>query len=319
MIARLDPLSTRLFPKGLGAAAYRLEGIAARCDWILFSDSAEPATTLMKHGQKDGPCFVFISLRSPVKALDVFVNEVLPVLVAPFVLISGSADITLPRQLDARSRRYSTDEMHRIEKILAHPMLCHWFAENLSDAGHPKLSPLPLGLVFPEGRPEGGVTFPDVPALSERPGRVLVAHRVRKGPQWDTRRRVSDLARTAWAGFCTIPEDEVTPEEFDSLLRAHAFVLCAEGGGLDPSPKAWQALIHGAVPIIRKGPLDAAYARLPVAFVDAWEADALTPEILSRWQADLAPQMEGPAARERLRERLGLDYWWRQIEGAWHP
>ena len=319
MTARLDPLSTRLFPKGQGAAAYRLEGVAARCDWVLCSDHVEPTTALLKPGRRERPRTIFVSLRTPFRALEVFADEVLARLHAPFVLITGSEDVTLPRQLDARWRAYTAAEAARIERILAHPRLCHWFAENLSDAGHPKLSPLPLGLVFPEGRPEGGVPYTDVPPLSGRTGKVLVAHRVREGPQWETRRRITALARTAWAGFCTVPEDEVAPEEFERLLREHAFVLCAEGGGLDPSPKAWQALIHGAVPIIRKGPLDAAYARLPVAFVDAWESGALTPEILARWQGELAPRIEGPAARERLRARLGLDYWWAQIEGAWHP
>lgn len=36
------------------------------------------------------------------------------------------------------------------------------------------------------------------------------------------------------------------------LMQSHAFVLCAEGGGVDPSPKAWQAILHGAIPIIRR-------------------------------------------------------------------
>ncbi|WP_127563026.1 hypothetical protein [Nioella ostreopsis] len=319
MTPRLDPLSTRLFPKGQGAAAYQLEGVAARCDWVLCSDYAEPTTALLMPGRRERPHTIFVSLRSPFRALEVFAEEVLPRLNTPFVLITGSEDVTLPQQLDARWRAYTEAEEAMIERILAHPKLCHWFAENLSCAGHPSVSPLPLGLVFPEGRPEGGVPYSDTPPLSNRAGKVLVAHRVREGLQWETRRRITAVARTAWAEFCTVAEDEVAPEDFERLLREHVFVVCAEGGGLDPSPKAWQALIHGAIPIIKRGPLDAAYARLPVAFVDDWEARFLTPEILSRWQVDLAPQLEGAAARERLRVRLGLDYWWAQIEGAWHP
>lgn len=319
MPARLDVQTTRLFPKHKGATAYRLEGIAARCDWVLMTDHHSPITELRRPGRQEAPRTVYLSLRSPFTAITAFADEVLPKLTAPFVLVSGSEDVTVPRQTDARWRAFDAGEQDRIARILAHPRLCHWFAENLSDAGHPRLSPLPLGLVFADGRPADGVPFPRVPPVSSRPLRVLVAHRVREGAQWQTRRKVSSLARTAWAEFCTIPEGEIAPEAYERLVQEHAFVLCAQGGGVDPSPKAWQALQFGAIPIVQRGPLDEAYAQLPVAFVDDWSTNSLSLDVLARWQSDLAPRLEGEGARERLHERLGIDYWWRRIEAAWHP
>ena len=48
-----EVLSTRLFPKGQGADAYRLTGVAARCDWVLLSDTAAPEVALAR--RVDGP------------------------------------------------------------------------------------------------------------------------------------------------------------------------------------------------------------------------------------------------------------------------
>jgi hypothetical protein len=99
-------------------------------------------------------------------------------------------------------------------------------------------------------------------------------------------------------------------------VEAASFVLCVEGGGLDPSPKAWTALLHGAIPILRDTPVAAAYRALPVAVVPDWQAGALTPARLAAWKAALAPAFDDPARRARVLERLGLDYWWGRVEAA---
>ena len=40
-----------------------------------------------------------------------------------------------------------------------------------------------------------------------------------------------------------------------------AFVLCVSGGGIDPAPKAFEALAAGSIPIIQHSSLDSACAR----------------------------------------------------------
>jgi hypothetical protein len=40
--------------------------------------------------------------------------------------------------------------------------------------------------------------------------------------------------------------------------------------GLDPSPKAWEAILLGTIPIIQYSTLDDAYERFPVVFVNEW-------------------------------------------------
>lgn len=313
----LEVMSTRLFPKNRGAEAYAITGIAARCDWVVLSDSQAPRVTLVKRAAGP-PRHVFVSLRAPFEALAFFLDRVLPLIVEPFILVSGSEDITVPRQLDRRWRSFSADEVVRINALLDDPRLIHWYAENLDDASHPKFSPIPLGMVFPAAFGPG-MPVPTVPPLSTRPPSVLCAHRVRDGAQWDLRRDVTRLCREYFSGFCTVVDDEVPEQRFIELVHRHAFVICVAGGGLDPSPKAWQVVLHGAIPIIRSTALDAAYARLPVAFVDEWNASALSPDRLRKWMSQYSPVHDVPEHRAVMLQRLGIDYWWTLICSRLRP
>lgn len=307
--------ATRLFPKFAGATACRLTGIAARCDWVVASDPAPPHVALIR--QRTVPRHVFLSLREPFRALAFFVEAVLPQIPGPFVLVSGSEDVTLPRQTDRRWRPFDAAERARIDAILGDPRLVRWFAENLDEGGHPRLAPLPVGLVWPAGPPAGPwPPLARVPTLGPRPLRVFCAQRIREGPQWAARRQAAALARGPWAGFVTLAEAELPEAGFLAACAAASFVLCVEGGGLDPSPKAWTALLCGAIPVIRDTPVAAAYRTLPVAVVPDWTADALDPVRLAGWKAALASEFDDPARRAAVLDRLRLDHWWRKIADA---
>lgn len=310
MIAR--PHSTRLFPKNRGADGYAVTGLAARCDWVVLSDARAPHVHLHRNRDTDRPRHIFLSFRAPFHAIRYFAQSILPALASDFVLITGSEDVTLPRQTDARWRRFDAEERAMLARILDHPRLVHWYAENLDEGGDAKRSPLPLGLVFPDGMPDE-LVLPAPPPLARRPLRVFCAHRHRDGPQWAPRRHITRLAEGPWQGFCTAPAHEMPEPAFMAQVERHAFVLCAEGGGLDPAPKAWSALLHGAIPIIRNTALMPAYAHLPVAVVEDWHADALSPARLTRWRDALLPWFDDTSMRREVLHRLSADYWWRII------
>jgi hypothetical protein len=306
--------STRLFPKDLGADQYRLTGIAARCDWVVLSDKAAPQTHLIKQRSGTAPKTVFLSFRWQRAALRFFVGTVLPQITGPFILISGSEDTTIPNQTDARMAPFDQQDRADVAAILGHPLLTAWVAENLDHASHPKLHPLPLGMVFNEDpHIREMVAIPKPPPLSERPLKALCGHRMRPGAQWEARRKVADLAASEWSDWCTRLEEDVTEHAFIDQIEQHAFVLCVEGGGLDPSPKAWLTLLHGAIPIIKRSALDKAYKHLPVAFVDDWTTDALSRELLKRWHQDFTPLFDQAGLRRAMHKRLGLDFWWDYI------
>jgi hypothetical protein len=288
-------------------------GIAARCDWVVLSDDEQPRTSLLRRVGTSSPRHVFLSLRSPFAAINFFHDRVLPKIEGPFVLVSGSEDVTIPNQLDLRWRRFHAAESAKIEAILRDPRLLHWFAENLDARSHPKFSPIPVGLVFPDPQASHRIPVPQVPPLAARPLRMLCSHRVWPDWQWDLRREVTELCRSEFSGFCTITDGEEPVDEFEALLQQHPFVICAEGGGLDPSPTAWQALLHGAIPIVRSTALDEAYAGLPVALVQCWVADAFWAERFRAVLRQLAPAQDDPGHRGRVLQLLGIDAWWSTI------
>lgn len=99
-------------------------------------------------------------------------------------------------------------------------------------------------------------------------------------------------------------------------IERHAFVLCVEGGGVDPAPKAWSVLLHGAIPIIRRTALAPAYAHLPVVMVDEWTTDRLTPERFVHWRDELVQWFDDPELRREVLYRLSSDYWWSLISAG---
>lgn len=309
--------STRLFPKSLGADRYTLSGIAARCDWVLLSDTKPPHVFLRKTVETDAPRHIFISMRDPFRALKYFAEELLPGLSRPFRLLTGSEDVTLPNQTDGRWRAFNEDERRLMQNILDHPALLVWAVENLDERTHPKLKPMPAGLVYsdaPQIRAE--IDAPDITPLGERETRVLCAHRLREGDQWAPRRKVSTFAASVWSSWCTVPGAEISEKSFLEELGRHAFVLCVEGGGIDPAPKAWQAILRGAIPIVRKSPLFEAYERFPIFWVDDWSADALSREALEEFQRAHAMCHDDPQKRAKLLRMLSADYWWHYFTGS---
>lgn len=307
------PLSTRLFPKFQGADAYRLSGIAARCDWVVLSDRKEPFVANRLNKEVENVQTIFVSLRSHEVALEYFFASVLPRLKRNFVLVTGSEDITLPNQIDKRWPSLPANLREHIEKLVEHPLLLHWFCENLDEQFHAKVSPLPLGIVEPDVDKDLKVRPSDWGGLATRAKRILCAHRVRDGEQWQLRKHVTELARTHWRGFVTILDKPVEEEEFYALLRTHAFVLCVEGGGLDPSPKAWQSLLHGAVPVMRTTATTAGYDGLPVVRVDEWSKESINENKIDKWYNQYFLQSAIYKNKNKILEKLGVEYWWNFI------
>ncbi|MGK7297317.1 MAG: hypothetical protein ACNS61_16090 [Candidatus Wenzhouxiangella sp. M2_3B_020] len=300
--------SVRLFPKFKGADAYRVTGIAARCDWVVLSDDHPPFVHVRRNGIRD-PETIFLSLRSPFRALKVFHDEILPTIPGRFVLVTGSEDITIPHQTDARWPRFDKDHRRLIERIRRDSRLVQWFTENL-DSRTAGLTPIPTGVV----PPPSATRIECLPPYPEPdPRSVLCAHRVRSGDQWAMRRSLLEMCRNSGGPNCTILERELPFSSFSHVLRGHAFVLCVEGGGLDPSPKAWIAMQQGCIPIVRESPTTDAYRDLPVAFTPRWDSRVVDPAWLEARYGELRRWFRSDKGRVLLRQRLSLGYWWGKI------
>ena len=311
----INTQSTRLFPKNTGAAAYRLTGIAARCDWAILTDGGVDGADVSLRGDfSRQPRTVFLSLRSFFHAIPYFYEEILPKIDKNFVLITGSEDITLPNQVDARFRPFNSKEKEIIDRIIKDERLIHWFAEN-RDEIRPKMSSLPLGF-----HPVGKNKLPIAKLqIKDRPLRVLCAHRMHKGAQYEARWRVTRLCEERFQEFSTILREEVPHLEYYQLVQQYPFVLCVHGGGLDPSPKAWGCIAHGSIPIIKSSVLDDAYSQLPVAFVDDWNENCLSLQKLRAWVEELAHYYDSEQFRAETLYKLSVDYWWDRIASVSNP
>ena len=225
--------NTRLFPKNRGAAVYRITGIAARCDWVVVTDTrGEPQ---MRRQLASQPRIVFLSMHGLHEALPYFRAEILPRIKNRFVLVTGSEDVTIPNQLDVRWRRSSREEQQAIREMVKDERLIHWFIEN-RDEVLPKTSSLPVGYLFQDGSSHFVEIVEPTTSLADRRLAVLCAHRSRGGAQWEVRRKVTELCRERFGDIATVVDEELSGSDFLARVRRHPFVLCVQGGGLDPSP-----------------------------------------------------------------------------------
>ncbi len=258
---------------------------------------------------------MFVSLRNSSAAITAFATEILPELPGPVVLISGSEDLTIPNQRDLRWPAHDEQVRHSIGKIVKSRKIIHWFAENLDAKFSPKCSGIPLGMVYEtEERTISSLRGFGFLADASRPTRVLCAHRVREEPQWNVRRHVSQWCKQHLPEHALVLRHEVPYETFVDLVRRCLFVICVEGGGLDPLPKAWLALLYGSIPIIRRSAATECYRDLPVAYVDSWEPGAITSEKLLEWREKYESWHTTLAKRRQLLSMLSIQYWWSKIE-----
>ena len=291
-------------------------GIAAACDWALmvpclYADlTIEPRTIYVHHVM-----------------LEIFIEQILkhmPVHTR-FVLVTSGTDHTIPTASgDVRfypMRGFSNVSSERGGphwQVLTHSVqLVHWFCEN-HDINDDRVSTLPTGIVKSiEGM--SPVPFNPAPSpLRHRPLRFLVAHRTRSMTgQWEHRQIVTNMCLKLLLidDLCLYPSIHLSVDHRKSisqrvwirLASSVPFVLCVHGGGLDPSPKAWEAIMLGTIPIIQHSTLDDAYAQLPVVFVNSWQVlfEGNLTAIKSRLQGieeALSPYYDDPILRGRVVE-----------------
>eukprot|EP01033_Poteriospumella_lacustris_P002652 gene2652-1928_t len=211
-------------------------------------------------------------------------------------------DLTIPRQLDSRYKPLDgfSGDRELFHRILNSSRVLRWYAENrdVSD-GYSKFFTWPTGLSFAR------LIYPDdmgdliavrrkagfVP-VNQRDLKVLVSDRLHKdNDQMHLRREVRALCNRT--PTCKVPDTDTNVEHqtFLTDISKVSFVACIQGGGVDPSPKAWETILAGSIPIIKSSWLDDAYRQLPVVLVEDWDqvffSEALVDKLYPRYFARL--------------------------------
>jgi hypothetical protein len=249
------------------------------------------------------------------------IEQVVPQLAQPFVVVSGSSDVSGPLE----GMGWSEHTLARVNGLLAHPLLVGLFAQN-PDYKHPKMVPIHIGFDFHTiGRP----------ALGEGPG----AH------EWGA--PASALAQDAQllSLRCALPPFAARParavmnfkssgrsirSEVHALLRGRAgvewierasrselwqrygefaFVVSPRGYGKD-CHRTWEALALGSAVIVSRDSFMAPlYEDLPVVQLSDWSE--VTAENLERWKREL-----GARWHTFRFEKLRTDFWLEAINAA---
>jgi hypothetical protein len=206
------------------------------------------------------------------------------------------------------------------ESWLSDKRISHLFVEHLdSPAPASKVTPIPLGL-----NPREFKSFTDEAAVKElegsveiskrKPISVLFTNRVRNGDQWVERGQARDLCQAL--PHCT--EARIDQKDFLREIKNHTFLICVHGGGVDPNPNLFQALIAGVIPIMAPFPGDSMYKGLPIVVTDGdWNnpnSKFFSADYLSAKLDELAPLFEDPEKRAQVVERLTMKHWWNKVE-----
>jgi hypothetical protein len=170
----------------------------------------------------------------------------------PYILVTHNSDHPVP----ANFAPYLEDK-----KIIA------WFGQNVENYSHPKLFPIPIGIAnrcWAHGNPS---TF--ISKLNERESHL---RNIFLYMNFTVATSPNERSKVYWQfinePYCVYSDPKALSSYLDDLLRTK-FVLSPRGNGLD-CHRTWEALMMGAIPIVRTSSIDSLYENLPVIIVQDW-------------------------------------------------
>jgi hypothetical protein len=247
-----------------------------------------------------------------------FIRQVLPLVTAKFILVTGDSDSSVPSELADVA-----------EIILNCNQIVHWFTQNYDGSAAPdRISPIPIGIDFhmvsefatwgeaqasPAKQEELLKSIRDsLPPLAHRIPEVYLDfcwqkswglrhyrrfHPLKGSHLWETRRRTAARLRNSefvFAQGSSLPRSEMWRRRGE-----YAFVLSPHGMGLD-CHRTWEALALGHIVLVPSSALDSLFEGLPVVSLRSWLD--ITPDNLRKWLAEFRDD-------NGLNERLKTDYW----------
>lgn len=236
-----------------------------------------------------------------------------------FVLITGDHDGTMPQQVDLRYPHYL--EREAWDNWLKDDRIVHLFIEHLDEVTeNPKITPIPLGvnpMDIPGRNPDSWIqriwwprSEPEQWFLRQH---VLDVDRFHGGPQFALRHKVRRLCLKQLHDICVLKQHIKEPI-FLREIQSYSFMFCPHGGGIDPNPKAWTALLAGVIPIIQRFPGDAIYRGLPVVIVENFDSNSVDGNRLKTWKDQLAPHYVNLTKRKLVIEQLMSEHWWLKVQ-----
>lgn len=298
-------MNTRLKPQ-IRYTIEDLTGLASKSDWFIHNDQ------LLNITNTETPKIVFMSMFLGKTTIRFFATVVLPKIKNKFNLVVASDDFTFPTGTGDKRTKGLIMLQREIRRIMNNNFINKIFVENL-DTLHDKLIPIPLGVLKYGKRTIYDDLIEYSPHSSEKKYDCFCCHRNRYNSiQWEPRQRVSEYCKNEWANFIYVL-DNISEQKYKQTLLDSKFTICVQGGGIDPSPKAFCAILCGSIPIIKRSTLDDAYSKFPVVFVNEWTSDCITKEKLDKWYNELKHFYINVDERKKILQLMTLDFWFELI------
>lgn len=302
-------------------------GLAKRCDWFIHLDQ------VVNLSNTSSPNTIFVCSKVGDVTLSFFIRDILPTIQNMFNLIISGDDYSFPSGSgDVRKNHYINLQNEIYNTLFTNKYLNLIFVENL-DTLHYKCKPLPLGLLknSPITKYSNNYTTYEnlieyAPLNISSKQKLVMYCNINRDmdQQFLKRRMVRDVCRNEWNYFVDC-YDEVSyetvlsEEKLKELYLTYKFCFCIHGGGIDPCPKIWQALLCGCIPIIEHSTMDEVYSKFPVVFVESWNPpfhNAVSPDFLNTKFEELRSYYEDETKRKKILEMLTLDYWWKIVSNT---
>lgn len=187
----------------------------------------------------------------------------------PFVLISGASDYAP-----------SVTFKEKYETLINKPNLLAWYSENnLSD--HPKMYGLPVGLCIHNTTQQNInnemlLEMRQYTKYFKERSPLIMAHwrnRIRNvcGDEYNEREKLYKIVQKHPDIFFFTDEKYATKDYYQKI-QEHQFIICPNGNGVDPAPRAWEAMALKVIPIMKTNIHVAdVYKDLPCIIVDEWD------------------------------------------------
>lgn len=212
--------------------------------------------------------------------VDEFFQRIHPLISARYIVVTHNGDCAV----EPRFEKYLEDN-----KVIA------WFGQNV-EASHPRIHPIPIGIAnrcWPHGSVETVAKVQELlPAIEKN---TFLYMNFVVGNYVKERGLVADLFKDK--PYCLVSSPK-SYEEYLLELAQSVFVLSPRGNGID-CHRTWEALLMGAIPIVKTSSLDPLYDKLPVLIVQDWH------------EVDLA------FLEKKYHEMQGQEYDLRRIYGAY--
>lgn len=304
-------------------------GLAISCDIMPLKNAAQYVNGRWPYDQpnqylniKSGDT-VWLQCRSFVK----FLNEALPSVKEPFVLVINDGDESFPSDILSHKQ---------IEKILEDERIIAIFAQNCNYQGpSTKVHHIPIGIDFhsiaygdgkwgiPRSSPQQqqkklNSIISNLKPTNQRKKRAFVdfqltdtmARRHNLGQQPENRTMIFN--QIVKSGLIDYSKKPLNRNQLWTTKGDYAFSVSPHGNGLD-CHRTWEDLALGCIVIVKTSSLDPLYEGLPVVIVSDWSE--INSENFDIWLEKYGDVLNNPSYREKLTHA----YWWSKIEAAAEP